>query len=122
MASSLKRAPRRFAGSQWRGHQCRADDDETERDDPSDDRQRADPDRVAQRENAAHDRRDVGGNRGERDYGHARTELEPASRGVEPQRSRKRGQSPLADDPMQPPCKASVRYFSATSDTPNSAP
>ena len=43
-------------------------------------------------------------NRGERDHRHAGTQLKPASRGVEREhRSRNRRQSPLTDDPTQPP-------------------
>ena len=72
----------RTSGSLWSGHKCRAGDHEAERDRASDDRGCADPDRVAEHEDAAHDRGEVGGNRGERDHGHAGTELQSASQVV----------------------------------------
>ena len=81
----------------------RTGDHEAKGDDAPHDRRRADPDRVAEDEDAAQDRGEVGGDRGEGDDGHARGELEPASRGVEGQhRSRQCRQCPLADDPLQP--------------------
>ena len=61
-----------------------------------------DPDRVAEDEDPAHDRREVGGNRSERDDSYTRTQLKPASRGVEGQdRGAQRDHCPLADDPLQ---------------------
>ena len=93
--------------------------------DTSDDGECADPDRVAEHENATDDRGEVGGNPGERDHGHAlgpscsaRAEDNNAST-----ESRQRHQSPLADKAHAIlPCSASVRYFKAMSDTPNSTP
>ena len=104
-------------------HECRAGDDEAERDEPGADRERAGADGLAEDEDAADDGGQVRGHRGEGDDLDARAELEAARGRVERDRAGERARS--ASTGSRSPCSgpsAWVRYLIATSETPNSAP